>query len=361
MIHDEETALLKQDEKRRSFGLFDAKEGFGKILIYLPVVIMVVANTLQSEIIQNLERGDLAKGVQSYQKPLFIVWANHCSLCVFALSPRNGASYSTLMKDGFLLAFLDWLPNGFFLTALVQLPVSIAQALISCTFMCVIPIRYYMFGFIPVGSQWVALVIGLSGLLFYLFGTVLPPADHQFWFGVGCCGGYALVFAIFLCMLGKLQSRKERPYRNYTFPLAGWIGIMNIFLSPILVVAHFTGYETFELPPSGAYGLFFSEWLCSLVINFSIIVGSKLVGPAVMGFGHAMLIPAGIIPDWFYRHYHPSKYDFIGAVLLCSAVILWELYETHDIEEEENEEGKKEFDNEIGDIVDVSKTPSRSF
>eukprot|EP01126_Amoeba_proteus_P024738 TRINITY_DN2484_c0_g1_i5.p1 TRINITY_DN2484_c0_g1~~TRINITY_DN2484_c0_g1_i5.p1 ORF type:complete len:316 (+),score=40.16 TRINITY_DN2484_c0_g1_i5:390-1337(+) len=120
------------------------------------------------------------------------------------------------------------------------------------------------------------------------------------------------VFEVFYSLFTKRQASTSTNLLNL-----GLMGLCTAFLLwPVVVIVHYTGYETFELPVGTDLEVAVVNLLLDLVLNASLLVGVHISSPLFMSVGSQLTIPASILADKIFHNILPPKRVYVGMVMI---------------------------------------------
>lgn len=127
----------------------------------------------------------------------------------------------------------------------------------------------------------------------------------------------AFIYGVYTILLkhkiAKPNTSKERILNTHLF--FGFVGFYCLaLLWPAILVLHFTGVETFEIPQS-------SHILVTLAINAFITFISDfcwckavlLTSPLTVTVGLSLTIPLAMVGDWIFKGFHINPWYTLGA------------------------------------------------
>ena len=137
------------------------------------------------------------------------------------------------------------------------------------------------------------------------------------------------IYAVFMKSRIGDESRVNMPL------FFGLVGLMNVLLIwPGFFILHFTGVETFELPPGGRVTtIIIANSLSSLVSDIAWAYAVLLTSPIVVTVGLSMTIPLSLIGQIVLNDQKASPLYWVGAV----AVVLSFVFVSEEEKQEEED------------------------
>lgn len=149
--------------------------------------------------------------------------------------------------------------------------------------------------------------------------------------------GGALIYGIYTILLKVRITiphlNKERNLNTHLF--FGFVGIFClVLLWPIIILLHWLGWETFELPST-------RETIILLSINAAITFISDLcwckavllTSPLTVTVGLSMTIPLAMVGDWVIKRVSVNGWYLFGAVIVTLGFLIINQDEQHDFVE----------------------------
>lgn len=130
----------------------------------------------------------------------------------------------------------------------------------------------------------------------------------------------ALIYGIYTILLKHKilseDSQKERTLNTHLF--FGFVGLFCfVFLWPIIVILHFTGFETFEIPSSGhVLGLLAANAFITFISDFCWCKAVLLTSPLTVTVGLSLTIPLAMVGDWILKGFNVNFWYLFGAVIV---------------------------------------------
>ena len=149
----------------------------------------------------------------------------------------------------------------------------------------------------------------------------------------------ALIYGIYTIMIkfkiSIKNSRKERTLNTHLF--FGFVGVFClVFLWPILIFLHFTGYETFELPPtSQIQTILLINAVITFVGDFCWCNAVLLTSPLTVTVGLSMTIPLAMVGDWLIKGFEVRWWYLFGASIVTLGFFIINRDEKEDFVREE--------------------------
>ena len=149
----------------------------------------------------------------------------------------------------------------------------------------------------------------------------------------------ALIYGIYTIMIkfkiSIKNSRKERTLNTHLF--FGFVGVFClVFLWPILIFLHFTGYETFELPPTSQIRtILLINAVITFVGDFCWCNAVLLTSPLTVTVGLSMTIPLAMVGDWLIKGFKIRWWYLFGASIVTLGFFIINRDEKEDFVREE--------------------------
>ena len=158
------------------------------------------------------------------------------------------------------------------------------------------------------------------------------------------------IYAVFMKKRIADESRVDMPL------FFGLVGLLNVVLLwPGFVILHFTGAETFELPPSKwVTTIILCNSMASLIADLAWAYAVLLTSPIVVTVGLSLTIPLSLVVQFFLNSQTASVLYWAGAIIVVLSFIFVN-------QEEKSEEDARlpEDDDELLDSAGVdSRQPS---
>ncbi|KAG2736809.1 hypothetical protein G9P44_000899 [Scheffersomyces stipitis] len=150
----------------------------------------------------------------------------------------------------------------------------------------------------------------------------------------------ALIYGIYTILLKQRitikNSRRERELNTHLF--FGFVGIFClVFLWPVLIILHYTGYETFELPPTRTIAwILFINALVTFISDFCWCKAVLLTSPLTVTVGLSMTIPLAMVGDWLLKGFTVNIWYIFGAAIVTIGFWIINKDEEEDFVRDEN-------------------------
>jgi solute carrier family 35 protein F5 len=134
----------------------------------------------------------------------------------------------------------------------------------------------------------------------------------------------ALISAVVYGMYAVLMKKRITDESRINMPLFfGFVGAVNFLLFwPGLIILHFTGIETFELPPDGRVMIIIlCNSLASLISDMTWAYAVLLMSPLVTTVGLSLTIPCSLIGQMIINNQTAGVWYWIGALLVLVSFI----------------------------------------
>ncbi|KAH6649089.1 hypothetical protein BKA67DRAFT_522066 [Truncatella angustata] len=142
----------------------------------------------------------------------------------------------------------------------------------------------------------------------------------------------AMVYGVYVTVMKVRVGDEDRVSMPVFF---GLVGIFNIVLLwPLFFVLHFTGIETFEMPPTGkVWTIIFLNSISSFVSDMSWAYAMLLTTPLIVTVGLSLTIPLSLVGEMIQYQQFSSFLYWVGAGI----VLLSFLFINHESHEETEE------------------------
>lgn len=146
----------------------------------------------------------------------------------------------------------------------------------------------------------------------------------------------AVMYGIYAVVMKKRIGNEDRVNMPLFF---GLVGLFNVLLLwPGFVVLHFTGVETFELPPTGkVWSIVLINSISSLVSDFCWAYAMLLTTPLVVTVGLSLTIPLSLIGQIMLSSQYSSAMYWVGA----GVVLLSFLFINHEAQQDDGKRGER--------------------
>ncbi|CAM1508142.1 Fc.00g049900.m01.CDS01 [Cosmosporella sp. VM-42] len=145
----------------------------------------------------------------------------------------------------------------------------------------------------------------------------------------------AMIYGVYVTVMKRRVGDENRVDMQLFF---GLVGLFNLaMLWPVFFILHFTGLETFEMPPSGwVWTIILTNSLSSFVSDIAWAWAMLLTTPLVVTVGLSLTIPLSLIGEMLrFGQYSSFMYWMGAAVVFISFLFI--NHESHDLAEERNE------------------------
>jgi solute carrier family 35 protein F5 len=150
------------------------------------------------------------------------------------------------------------------------------------------------------------------------------------------------IYAVFMKARIGDESRVDMPL------FFGLVGLINVLLLwPGFFILHFTGIESFELPPGGRVtAIIFANSLSSLVSDIAWAYAVLLTSPIVVTVGLSMTIPLSLVGQIVLNGQRASALYWVGAVAVVASFVFVSEEEKGEAEDKEGNEAVVVMDEE---------------
>lgn len=130
----------------------------------------------------------------------------------------------------------------------------------------------------------------------------------------------AVVYGLYVVILKVRMGNEDRVNMPLFF---GLLGVCNlVLLWPLFFILHFTGIETFELPPSGnIWSIIILNSISSFISDMSFAYAMLLMTPLVVTVGLSLTIPLSLIGEMIQYEQYSSFVYWIGAAIVLLSFI----------------------------------------
>ncbi|KAH8599842.1 hypothetical protein B0O99DRAFT_475727, partial [Bisporella sp. PMI_857] len=134
--------------------------------------------------------------------------------------------------------------------------------------------------------------------------------------------GSAIMYGVYAIVMKKRIGNEDRVNMPLFFGLVGFFNV--IFLWPGFLILHFTGVETFEMPPTGKiWAIVLANSASSFVSDYCWAYAMLLTTPLVVTVGLSMTIPLSLIGQMILSSQYSSALYWVGSfVVLFSFLII---------------------------------------
>ncbi|KAL3417748.1 vacuolar membrane protein [Phlyctema vagabunda] len=143
--------------------------------------------------------------------------------------------------------------------------------------------------------------------------------------------GSALMYGIYTVVMKKRIGNEDRVNMPLFFGLVGLFNV--VFLWPGFLVLHYTGVETFQMPPTGKiWTIVLVNSISSFVSDYCWAYAMLLTTPLVVTVGLSLTIPLSLVGQMILSRQYSSALYWVGACV----VVLSFLFINHESPEEED-------------------------
>ncbi|KAJ3261708.1 hypothetical protein HK103_004659 [Boothiomyces macroporosus] len=276
----------------------------------------IASFVLQSELVQ------LVQSSKDYYKPWFILYVAHGAYALFLpfqyIYMRTKVSHSEYLK--LIQRNIDTLPytskfgiwqrmtiltilftsaSLFWYISVSKIPIGDITAIYntSCFFT-------YVLSTLLLNEQfkWLKLsAVGISiiGIACISLGPRISVSGHSDQF-IGYASAIISSFCVaFYEVIYTKIGITFTPSLFFSINITGRIGVVTILLGPILFpIFHFTGFETFQLPPIEAWPYILLVALLGMIFNALFLLVITFAGPVTAAIGILVSIPLTSLVDW---------------------------------------------------------------
>ncbi|KAL5625497.1 hypothetical protein BROUX41_005557 [Berkeleyomyces rouxiae] len=153
-------------------------------------------------------------------------------------------------------------------------------------------------------------------------GSFPHKSQSQIAIGDAMAFASAIVYGMYVTVMKGRVGNEERVNMPLFF---GFVGILNLlFLWPGFFILHWTGIETFALPPTGRiWTIVLINSTTSFLSDISWAFAMLLTTPLVVTVGISLTIPLSLVGEMFqYQQYAPWVYWVGAAVVFMSFLFI---------------------------------------
>lgn len=131
----------------------------------------------------------------------------------------------------------------------------------------------------------------------------------------------ALLYGVYSTLL-KLKVQDESRINMKIF--FGFVGFFTlVFQWPVILLLHYTGTETFELPSSPkVFWIVLINCVITFISDFCWAKAMLLTSPLIVTVGLSTTIPLAMFSDFFLKHKPMTITYLFGAVLICGSFFI---------------------------------------
>ncbi|RDW94925.1 vacuolar membrane protein [Coleophoma crateriformis] len=146
--------------------------------------------------------------------------------------------------------------------------------------------------------------------------------------------GSALMYGLYTVVMKKRIGNEDRVNMPLFFGLVGLFNVL--FLWPGFLVLHYTGIESFQLPPTGKiWTIVLVNSVSSFVSDYCWAYAMLLTTPLVVTVGLSLTIPLSLVGQMVLSRQYSSALYWVGAcVVVCSFIFI-----NHESTEEPEQSG----------------------
>lgn len=137
----------------------------------------------------------------------------------------------------------------------------------------------------------------------------------------------SFLYAVYGILIYVLLPPEKQSNYDFTLILA-FMGLLTIITVPIFIAAaHFTGIETFELPPLKTLGFLTFDSFVGMNYEFWLARATSLIGPLTANVSLAAIIPFTMVIDFFWTFHRYSWFYVVGSACIVHAVLCMNIEE----------------------------------
>ncbi|KAG9240994.1 hypothetical protein BJ878DRAFT_254950 [Calycina marina] len=133
--------------------------------------------------------------------------------------------------------------------------------------------------------------------------------------------GSAIMYGIYAIVMKKRIGNEDRVNMPLFFGLVGFFNVA--FLWPGFFMLHYTGIETFEMPPTGRiWAIVLANSASSFVSDYCWAYAMLLTTPLVVTVGLSMTIPLSLIGQMLLSSQYSSVLYWVGSVIVLLSFLI---------------------------------------
>ncbi|KAK0638678.1 hypothetical protein B0T16DRAFT_462437 [Cercophora newfieldiana] len=145
----------------------------------------------------------------------------------------------------------------------------------------------------------------------------------------------AIIYGVYVTVMKRRVGNEDRVNMPLFFGLVGLFNV--VFLWPGFFILHFTGIETFELPPTGQiWAIILANSVASFFSDMSWAYAMLLTTPLVVTVGLSLTIPLSLIGEMIQYAQYSSWVYWVGAGIVFISFV----FVNHESHEEGGDDGK---------------------
>ncbi|TLS28408.1 hypothetical protein PpBr36_01571 [Pyricularia pennisetigena] len=150
----------------------------------------------------------------------------------------------------------------------------------------------------------------------------------------------AIIYGLYVTVMKRRVGNEDRVNMPLFF---GLVGLLNLLLLwPMFIFLHFTGIETFQLPPSGkVWAIIIANSLSSFVSDMSWAYAMLLTTPLVVTVGLSLTIPLSLIGEMIQYQQFSSWIYWVGAAIVLLSFVFIN-HESHEDDESVRDRRREE-------------------
>lgn len=349
------------------------------ILPTLSLLAYLIAWTANGEFLQGINTGSLCPGGVPYNKPTFLTWFDYnfmtLSFLVVFVYVRFYRKWTVLyyVRDVWtgevrgilklvlacaLMNYASILVNTLYIIGLECISVALGNAI--CQLQAAFTVGFAVF---LLGDQFLLIqMIGIGASFVGVALLVVPPLFYDAHLFVvddegsekNCSSVSTSIASIFALLISALiwggYQISWRVLMEFKFPsgntqtrleglidtlmTAGVIGLCNMLLGwPFVLVAHYVGFETFELPSTTYWPILLVNALVEFSFDITCVIAIYLTSPVIVAVTGPLVIPMGIAADQIIHgaHIPIDAWVWSGIVMILVGVAAIEMkFDTDD-------------------------------
>ncbi|KAK4452294.1 putative ras [Podospora aff. communis PSN243] len=179
--------------------------------------------------------------------------------------------------------------------------------------------------------------VDLSGASNDNRGNFPHKTTAQIAIGDGMALFSAVIYGVYVTVMKRRVGNEDRVNMPLFF---GLVGLFNVaFLWPGFFILHFTGIETFELPPTGTiWTIIIANSVASFFSDMSWAYAMLLTTPLVVTVGLSLTIPLSLIGEMIQYAQYSSWVYWVGAGIVFISFV----FVNHESHEEGEGSGKEQ-------------------
>jgi len=248
------------------------------------------------------------------------------------MDPLNGTAPSSSLTVPRMVMMLctmnmfSWFGNCLWYTSLKVTVVSLNNTIYQSNCVFVLLFSFLLLGEQVTFTKFFACILSIGGVVMVTFSMPTDPdspAGNSV-VGIICDVVACLCFALwevgFTFITTKYLQMTNQLADTLLFMVG--IGMVNLLLFwPFMILLHFTGIESFELPPDWEAALTIATpGFLEMIVTISLLYGITLSSPVFMAMGMVLVIPVTFFSDIIV--FQNQSVDIINAYSMVGAAFI---------------------------------------